>query len=198
MHRVVELFAPELKKIEFFSEWSLHVEKGLDVGVMVNTFMEQLRTTDEAPRQAFTLLLAYMLPRPWSEFLESIKGSLGPEDIERFQKPGAEAFYNKLRMLSSLQVEDYWKQFYAQKQVEAQEVGDAVDKLPPGVFETRVRSIVLPLISEQADAQTVHIVEVLKKEIKKMIDAQAEGDEWKKNREKDEDDSRKSEGEMEP
>lgn len=196
MHRIVELFAPEMKKNAFFGEWSLHAEKRLDVSTMVNTFMEQLRSTDDAPRQAFTRLLAYMLPRAWPQFFESIKELLEPEEIERFEKPGAEAFYDRLRKLCSLQIEDFYKQFYAQKQMEAKEVEGVIGNLPAGVFESMVRSIVLPIISDQADIQTAHIVEVLKKEIRKMLDAQAEGDEWKKDSEKD--DSRKSEGEMEP
>lgn len=199
MHRIVELFAPEMKKNAFFGEWSLHVENGLDVSMMANALMEQLRSTEDAPRQASTRLLAYMLPRPWPEFFDSIKELLAPEEIARFHRPVAEAFYNRLRTLCSLQVEDYWKQFYAERKEEAKGVEEAIDKLPAGTFESKVRAIVLPLISEQAEVTTAHIVEVLKKEFKKMLDAQAEGDEWKKDHEKEDPmEGHKPEGEPEP
>jgi hypothetical protein len=44
MHRIVTLFAPEVKKADFSSEWSLHVDKGVDAGILVSLLMEQLRS----------------------------------------------------------------------------------------------------------------------------------------------------------
>lgn len=183
MHTIVTLFAPEMKKSAFFGEWSLHVEQGIDVGIMVNQFMEQLRTPEDSPRQAFSRLLGYMVARPWPQFLDSIKEILEPEEIARFHHPNGEAFYNKLRLLCSLQVEDYWKQFLAEKQGEAKEVLDAMDKLPTGILESKIRSIVLPVVLDLNEGSRALTVEALKKEIKKAFDAQAEGDEWKKGHE---------------
>lgn len=190
MHTVVTLFAPEVKKAAFFSEWSLHLQQGVDVGMMVNLLMEHLRTTEDAPRRAFTNLLSFMMTRSWPQFLDSIKEILEPAEISRFHEPKAEAFYNKLRLVCSLQVEDYWKQFYAEKLAEEKGLAEEVEKMP--ALEAKIRSIVKAQLAEELAPFMQDLVEKIKKDIKKAFDAQAqaEGDEWKK----DHDDTKPEEG----
>lgn len=50
MEKMVAIFADEVKKNGFLTEWSLYVEQGLPAEVMATSFLEQLRNTEDKPR----------------------------------------------------------------------------------------------------------------------------------------------------
>lgn len=180
MDKVVELFAEEVKKSGFFGEWSLAVECGLGPEMSATMLMEYLRSPEDPQRQAFTKLLGYMRTRPWDKFLGAIFDLLTPEELQRFQKPGASEFYSKLGLLCSFQIEDYWKELSAQKNQEALEILGAVEKMSVSALDDKIRSIVREIVPEYIDFSLGSSMDGFKEELRKMLDDHLGGDEWKK------------------
>lgn len=179
MHKMVELFEPEIKKSGFLSEWSLFAGEGEGPEVLATMFMEEMRSRDDERRLAFTRLLAFMKIRSWRVFLEEVGTLLEPEELQRFQKPGAKELYERFRLLCCLQVEDYWKEFFAQKQNEATELLEAIDKIPTALLTAKIHAIVQAEVAAQTDAALQKTVVILKDEMKKFLDERGEGEEWK-------------------
>lgn len=177
MSKLVELFGPELKRSGLLADWSLYVEKDLSVEVLANTFMEYLRQEDNATRQAFTMVLCYMTPRPWSDFLAGIQELLTPEELERFRKPAGEKIYDLLKLYVTMQVEDYWKEFLVAKQKEATGLLGVAGQFPSDVLQAKLRLTVQTIVRESMDERTTHIVNLITQHIKETLDGHGEA--WK-------------------
>lgn len=120
-----------------------------------------------------------MMPRKWFQFYESIKGLLEPDELERFLLPNAEEFYNKLRMLCSLQVENYWKEFLVKQKEEMKEAAMEANELPPGALEAKIQAIVKAEMAEELTGYTQYLMG----EIKKLLrEQQNSGEDWKKDK----------------
>lgn len=183
MNKLVESFGLEIKKSGFLTEWSLFVEEGCEVEVLANTFMENLRSQNDAMRGAFVHLLSFMKPRSWNAFLEEATDLFEPEEKERFKKPKAKDTYEKLRLMCCLQVEDYYRQYIADTQSKAEEFAGKTqaEDMIPTAFSMQIREIVRDEVNRIQSVVLEETAKAAKKAteeaLKKLRDEAGEG--WK-------------------
>jgi hypothetical protein len=179
MSKMLQSFGPVIKESGFFNEWSLYVDQELQPDLLSGLLMEQMRVQDERARLAFTQLLSFMKVRSWGVFLDEISTFLEPEEASRLHKPNAKEFYEKCRLLCILQIEDYWKQFFDEKQQEAKVILEGLDKVHSSVLNAKIHMLVKTEVTAQTQEALQETVVILKNEIKKLMDERDHGEGWK-------------------
>lgn len=108
------------------SEWALHVENSIEEGKIdatpfANFYLEKMRDPrDDDGRQGCAAFATFMRPRSWKKMLEVFRGAVGAEIQATFDKPEAEEFYKQFKTMVIEQIKEYWEQFLASRQQQAQ------------------------------------------------------------------------------
>lgn len=110
---------PLLKSV--IQEWALHVESESDATTFANFYMEMMRDQkNDESRQACAGFATYMKPRNWDLMLRSLAPHLEPDVLRAFKHPYAKDFYEQFRAMVIEQIREYWEQFLATRNQQAQ------------------------------------------------------------------------------
>lgn len=96
---------------ELLKEWVMHVGAQSPPQMLVNMFVQYMRSENEKQAQACTTFATYITPRNWEQMYEVLEPVVTADQLKVLQTEYADEFYECFRALVVEAVREYWEMF---------------------------------------------------------------------------------------
>lgn len=169
MNRLANAFLESFCINGVLHEWMQHIRAKADASAFSSFILECMSDPENNERRAqYTAFSVFIKSRTWPEVAEAISPSIPADDHNLLKDQYAETFYNEMRAIVTLQIQDYWRQFMEQaKNAPAIEVPNLPSMTKPEIIE---------IVKEAFEGSMKDAIEILRKEF---------GEDWKRDSDKD-------------